>query len=93
MIGTDFEPQIDGPTAFGVEDRNCLRILNFVKDMPDLQREIVEGRVERDETFREIGLRVHMSEEATRKAFHRAIDQVRVLCRAVIHLNDSASAG
>jgi DNA-directed RNA polymerase specialized sigma24 family protein len=59
--------------------------------MPELQREIVEGKIERDETFKEIGVRVHMTEDATRKAFHRAIEQLRAICWAVARLKHEAS--
>jgi RNA polymerase sigma-70 factor, ECF subfamily len=92
MTGTDLEPRIEGLTATcELEERNCLQILRLVKDMPELQREIVEGKIERDETFKEIGVRVHMTEDATRKAFHRAIEQLRAICWAVARLKHEAS--
>jgi RNA polymerase sigma-70 factor, ECF subfamily len=92
MTGTDLEPRIEGlTTTCELEERNCLRILRLVREMPELQREIVEGKIERDETFKEIGVRVHMTEDATRKAFHRAIEQLRAICWAVARLKHEAS--
>jgi RNA polymerase sigma-70 factor, ECF subfamily len=91
LIGTELEPYVEVLTnACDLED-DYLRILRLVKDMPGLQREIVEGRIERDETFKEIGLRLLMSEEATRKAFHRAIEQLRALCWAAVRLSQGKS--
>jgi RNA polymerase sigma-70 factor, ECF subfamily len=53
------------------------RLLRLVQDMPELQQQIIEGRIEREESFRELGQKLGMSEDATRKAFHRAINQLK----------------
>jgi RNA polymerase sigma-70 factor, ECF subfamily len=58
-------------------EEDYLLLLRLVQEMPEVQRQIIEGRIERDETFREIGRRLNMSEDAVRMAFHRALEQIR----------------
>ena len=87
LVGTDCEPVVP-PLE---EENDYLHILRLAQEMPDLQRQIIEGKIERDESFKEIGTRLDRTEEATRKAFHRAIDTLRRLLLASTLLSSKAS--
>jgi RNA polymerase sigma-70 factor (ECF subfamily) len=52
-------------------------IAALLRDLPESQRRIVEGRVEGGETFGHIGKRLGMTEDAVRMAWTRALKQLR----------------
>jgi RNA polymerase sigma-70 factor (ECF subfamily) len=52
-------------------------IASLLRDLPELQRQIVIGRIEDGLTFGEIGERLGMTEDAVRMAWGRCLKQLR----------------
>jgi RNA polymerase sigma-70 factor (ECF subfamily) len=58
-------------------EEDYLRLLGLLNEMPELKKQILEGHIGRNETYREIGERLGMSEDAVRMALRRALEQLR----------------
>ncbi len=57
-------------------DEDLIRAHEFIDKMPELEQQIIAGRIERDESFPVLGARLGMPASTARMVFQRAMAQV-----------------